>query len=117
MATKQSQAAMIRLLESAIREVGDLDTNRFFLIVRSVVATGSPPHKLSAKVLLRFLPGGEPYCCGEPGCFSNVFRDDGLDELSEFIRRKMNLQHSVFVELQVSAEYYDGISFTSHRNV
>ena len=115
MSTKQSQAELIRLLETGIREVGNLDPSRFFIIVRSVTAAGSPPHSLRASVLLRFLPGGEPYCCGEPGCYSSVFCDDGVDELGEHIRRKMNLRQTVAVDLHVDAEYYDNISFSSHR--
>ena len=114
MATKHSQAELIRLLESGIREVGDLDTRRFFIIVSNVVASGSPPHSLVASVLIRFLPDGAPYCCGEPGCYSRVFRDDGLADLGDFLRRKMNLTQSVSVELKVRTEYYDGISFSAH---
>ena len=115
MATKQSQAELIRLLETGIREVGDLEPNRFFIMVRNVVATGSPPSLLRASVLLRFLPGGEPYCCSEPGCYSSVFRDTGIDELGDYMRRKMSLHHAVSVDLHLDVEYYDDISFSSHR--
>jgi len=115
MATKQSKAELTRLLEAGIREVGDLDPRRFFIIVRNVVATGSPPSSLRASVLLRFLPGGEPYCCGEPGCYSTVFRVDGATDLGEHMRRKMNLRQTVSVDLHVEPEYYDNISFSSHR--
>lgn len=115
MSTKQSQAELIRLLEVGIREVGNLDPSRFFIIVRNVTAAGSPPHSLRASVLLRFLPSGEPYCCGEPGCYSSVFCDDGTGQLGEHIRRKMNLRQAVSVDLHVDAEYYDNISFSSHR--
>lgn len=115
MATKQSQATLIRLLESGLREVGDLDKGRFFIIVQNVVASGSPPDSLVASVSVRFLPGGAPYCCGEPSCYSRVFRDDGIADLGDFMRRKMNLRQTVSVELKVHAEYYDGISFSAHR--
>ncbi len=115
MATKQSHAELTRLLEAGIREVGDLEPNRFFIIVRNVVSTGAPPSLLRASVLLRFLPGGEPFCCGEPMCHSSVFRDDGIDELGDYMRRKMNLRQAVSVELHVDAAYDDSISFSSHR--
>ena len=114
MATKQSQAALIRLLEAGFRDVGNLDSKRFFLIVRNVAAAGSPPHTLRATVLVRFLPGGAPYCCGEPACYSRVFREDGIEELGDYVRRKMNLKQTVNVELKVCTEHYDGIAFTSH---
>lgn len=42
-----------------------------------------------------------------------MFGDAGIDDLGEYIGRKMNLQHSVAVELQVATEYYNGISFSS----
>lgn len=102
---------MIRLLESGIREVGGLQKERLFVVIRDLVANGSPPTRLRASVLLRFLPTGEPFCCGEPSCHSRVFRDEGIAELCEYMRRKMNLRHTVSVELNVSAEYYEGISF------
>ena len=113
MATKQSQAELVRLLESGIREVGGLDRRRFFIIVHNVIATGSPPERLVASVLVRFLPDGAPYCCGEPSCYSRAFRDDGIAELGDFLQRKMNLRQTVSVELKVRTEYYDGISFSA----
>lgn len=115
MATKKSQATLVRLLESGLREVGDLDKARFFVIVQNVVASGSPPDRIVASVMVRFLPGGAPYCCGEPSCYSRVFRSDGMAELGDFLRRKMNLRQTVAVELKVRSEYYDGISFSAHR--
>ncbi len=116
MTNKHSQAALIRLLESGIREVGDLDKDRFFIIVQNVVASGSPPDKIIASVSVRFLPGGAPYCCGEPGCYSRVFRDDGLEELGDFVRREMNLKQTVSVELNVYTKYYNGIRFSAHHD-
>lgn len=111
--TKQSHGALVRLLESGIREIGDLRSDRFFIIVRVVVVSGSPPTKLLASVLVRFLPAGAPFCCGEPSCYSAVFRDDGAKELGDYMRRKMNLQHTVSVALNVAAEDYDDISFSA----
>ena len=114
MTRKKSQAALIRMLEAGIRTVGELDTKRFFLLVRNVDAVGLPPHTLHASVLLRFLPDGAPFCCGEPFCHLRVLRIDGREELEDYLRRAMNLQHSVNVTLKVFAEYYDGIEFTAH---
>ena len=113
MAIKQSQAEMIRILESGIREVGDLDQRRFFIIVSNVVVKGSPPDSISASVSVRFLPDGAPYCCGEPSCYSRVFRENGLADLGEFMRRKMNLRQPVSVELNVHPIYFDGITFSA----
>ena len=106
---------MIRMLEAGIRDVGDVDPNRFCVIVRDVVVSGSPPTKLRASVLVRFLPAGEPFCCGEPACYSPVFSDEGAVELGDELRRSMKLQHTVSVDLCVDVEYYDGISFTGFR--
>ena len=111
---KHSQAALIRMLESGIREIGDLDSKRFYIVVRDVKATGSPITKLQAFVVVRFLPAGGPFCCGEPSCYSKAFRDSGSEELGDFVRRKMSLQHEVSVELKVIVEFYDGIQFSQH---
>ena len=110
MSTKQSQAELIRLLESGIREVGNLDPTRFFIIVRHVEVSGKPPNKLIGWVLVRFLPTGAPWCCGEPLCYSRVFGDSG--ELADHIGRKMNLDQEMSVELKIATEYYEGIRFT-----
>lgn len=113
MPSKQSQAELIRLLESGIREVGDLDSQQFFIIVSNVLVTGAPPENISASVSVRFLPDGAPYCCGEPGCYSRVFRENGLAELGDFMRRKMNLRQPVSVELNVHPIYFEGITFSA----
>lgn len=115
MPNKHSQSELVRLLELGIREVGDLDSERFYILVQNVVAIGKPPAKLVATVLVRFLPAGAPYCCGEPSCYSNVFRDAGARELGEFMRGKMKLRQTVDVALNILSEYYDGIKFSSHR--
>ena len=115
MATKQSKAALIRLVENAIRQVGDIPRDRFYLLVRDIKTTGSPPTHITASVLLRFLPSGAPFCCGEPDCYSRVFCESGAEELGEYIRRRMNPRHTVNVVLQCDAEYYDGIEFTAFQ--
>jgi len=113
MMTKQSKAALIQLLENGIRDVGDICSDRFYIIVRDVVVSGAPPKALVASVFVRFLPSGAPFCCGEPSCYSRVFRDDGADELGEYVRRKMDLRQTVTVQLDVSVEYFEGIEFTA----
>ncbi len=116
MPSKHSHAALIRMVEAGIREVGDLPSNRFYILVRDVKVSGSPPTSMQVSVLVRFLPSGSPYCCGEPGCYSSVFRTEGIEELGDYLRRKMNLKHSVTVELKPSVEYYDDIAFTAHSD-
>ena len=113
MPTKHSRAELIRLVESGIREVGNLSTDRFYVIVRNVTVSGSPISSVVASVLVRFLPAGAPFCCGEPACYSNVFRDDGMAELGDYLRRQMNLRQSVSVEIKLDVEYYEGIKFTA----
>lgn len=115
MSSKHSQAELIRIVESGIREVGDLDPRRFFILVRNVIASGSPPDQLKASVLVRFLPAGAPYCCGEPSCYSPVFGHNGMVELGDYVRREMHLRQTVAVELNTSVEYYDGIVFSAHK--
>ena len=112
MATKQSKAALIRLVENGIRDVGNIASNKFYVLVRDINVSGSPPNHIVASVLVRFLPSGAPFCCGEPGCYSRVFCASGAEELGEYLRRKMNLRHMVTVKLQCTAEYFDGIEFT-----
>lgn len=113
MATKKSKAALTRLIEHAIRDVSDLPRNRFYVLVRNVVVSGSPPTHIVASVLLRFLPAGAPFCCGEPGCYSHAFCDSAAEDLGEYVRRKMNLRHSVTVAVRCDVEYFDGIAFTA----
>lgn len=115
MKTKQSRAALIRLLETAIRDVGDIDSQKLYVLVRDVEASGSPPTRIVASLLVRFVPSGAPFCCGEPACYLRVFREDGAEELGDYVRRKMNLRHQVTVELEVSVEYFDGIEFAAHQ--
>lgn len=114
---KRSKAELIRLLELAIRDVGDLDSNRFYLLVRDVVATGSPPQKIVAYAMLRFLPGGQPFCCGEPACYSRAFREEGLEDLAEFVARQMNIEDEIEVELKTAVEYFPDIEFANHKSV
>jgi len=115
MATKQSKAALIRLVENAIRDVGDLPRNKFYVLVRDLDVSGSPPTHVVASVLVRFLPSGAPFCCGEPGCYSPVFCESGAEELGDYLRRKMNLRHTVTVALRSDVEYFDGIEFTAFQ--
>ena len=56
---------------------------------------GSPPTHVAASVLVGFLPSGAPFCCGEPGCYSHVFCESGAEDLGDYLRRKMNLRHTV----------------------
>ena len=114
MSKKHSQAELIRLLESGIREVGDLPKERFHVMVRAVKQSGSPPSRLVAAVVVHFLDDGKPFCCGEPACYSYVFRDAGLAELGDYVRRQMRLLQNVTVELKVDVQYFEGIEFTAH---
>jgi hypothetical protein len=115
MATKQSKAALIPLVENGIRDVGDLPPNKFYVLVRDIDVSGSPPNKIVASVLVRFLPSGVPFCCDEPGCYSRVFCDSGADELGDYLRRKMNLRQTVTVELRCAVEYFDNFEFTAFQ--
>ena len=113
MSTKQSKAALIRLIETGIRDVGDIPEDRLYVLVSDIDVSGSPPKEITAYVSVRFLPSGEPFCCGQPGCCSEVLRDSRSQELEEYLRRKMNLRHTVNVKLRCTVEYYDGIQFTA----
>ena len=115
MATKQSKAALIRLVENGIRDVGDIPRDKFYVLVRDIDVSGSPLTHVVASVLVRFLPSGEPFCCGESGCYSRVFCNSGAEELGDYLRRKMNLRHTVTVELRCAVEYVDGIEFTAFQ--
>lgn len=111
MATKQSRAALIRLVETGLRDVGSISSDKFFVLVRDINVSGSPPSHIVAAVLVRFLPAGAPFCCGEPGCYSRVFIE--TEELGDYLRRRMNFRHSVRIELNCTVEYFDGIEFTA----
>ncbi len=104
---------MIRLVETGIREVGNIPSNELYVLVRDIGVRGSPPREIVASVLVWFLPAGEPFCCGEPGCYSRVFSGTGAQELGDYLQRKMNLRHTVNVRLQCSVEYLGVIEFTA----
>ena len=116
MQSRKSRAELIRLLELAIREVGNLDSTRFYVVVRDVEVVGSPPERLVAWAMVRFLPAGAPFCCGEPACYSRAFREEGRVELGEFVARRMNIEHEIDVELKTAAEYFPDIEFEMHKD-
>lgn len=115
MATKHSKAVLVRLIEDAIRDVGDVSRKKVYVLVREIEVSGSPPIHIIASVLIRFLPTGAPFCCGEPGCYSRVFCDSCSEELGDYVRRRMNLRHTVRVTLHFDVEYFDGIEFTAFQ--
>ena len=113
MATKRSASELRQLLANAIDVVGDIPRDRLHVNVRDVEAHGRPPEHLTASVLVRFLPTGSPFCCGEPACYSRVFDEHVWEELGDQLRRDMGLKQRVTVQLDVEVEYYDGIVFTA----
>ena len=113
MRNKQSTAALARLLECAIESVGDIPRDRLYVSVREVEACGRPLHLVTASVLVRFLPMGAPFCCGEPVCYSRIFSEETWDELGDQIRREMGLRQRVNVRLDIAVEYFEGIEFTA----
>jgi hypothetical protein len=113
MKSKQSKAALIRLVESGIQDVGNIPSDKLYVLVRDIDVSASPPTDITAFVSIRFLPTGAPFCCGEPFCYSPVFSENGAEELDDYLRRKMNLQHAVHVKLKCEVEYFDGIEFTA----
>ena len=109
--SKHSQSSLVRLLENAIRDVGDIDSKKLYVLVRHVETKGSPPESLDVDVLVRFLAAGSPFCCGEPLCHSRAFGSAGGVEMGEYVARKMNLDQEVSVRLKVDVEYSDGVKF------
>ena len=105
---------MIRLVEEAIRNVGEIPRDRLYVLVRDVQITGSPPRQIAAAVVVRFLPAGAPFCCGEPLCYSSAFTEQGHEEIGEYLRRKMGLRHALVFKCDTTVEYYDGIEFTAY---
>jgi len=113
MPTKHSKAELIRLLEAGIREEGNLDPAHFFVLVRDVIASGSPPEKIIGYVVLRFLPAGSPFCCGEPLCHLNLLGSEGQGRLGEWLQREMGITQCIDVELKIKPEYGSGVEFKS----
>ncbi len=114
MATKHSKAEIIRLVESAIDDVGG--TPKLNIMVRDVLVSGSPPERITAFVIVRFLESAGPFCCGEPGCYSKAFSSSGEIEMVEFLQRKMNLRHDISLTLKTEVDYAPGVKFTQHGN-
>jgi hypothetical protein len=115
MNSKQTEAALVRLVEEGFAQVGQLPPHRFSLLVSGIEATGVPPTHLKVFATLFFLKGGEPFCCGVPGCYSTMFWASD-DRLGEFLRSPLHLQHEVTVEIQTSTVYYEGLRFTAFGN-
>lgn len=48
MRTKRAKAALLQLVDAAIRRQLDIDPSRYYLLVRDIVATGSLPTAVNA---------------------------------------------------------------------
>ncbi len=105
MKTKQSAAALVRLVETAL---GDDAPKGIRPIVTQIHAMGSPPNKVGASVAVFFLPEGAPFCCGESFCHMPVLLRP--QRIAERLRRDMNLSadHELDIEFTVTAHYYPG---------
>jgi len=112
MKSKQAEAALIRMVEEGFAEISDLRADRFKVIVTRVQSPHSPPDHVMASATLFFLKGGEPFCCGEPGCHSEIFTSNE-SRLGDYLRARMHLEHHVTVMVKVSTVYYEGIQFTA----
>jgi len=97
MTSKRSKAEIIRLVEAAIEDVGG--TPKLNVMVRDVKVSGSPPEKIIAKVIVRFLKDAGPYCCGEPTCYSNAFTTNGEIEIGDFLRSNFKPKSTMRQEL------------------
>jgi hypothetical protein len=114
MTTKRGEAALVRMIEEGVAELGQLPTQRFSFLVTSAEAVGSPPRLVRASATLFFLKSGGPFCCGEPGCYSELFIRPG-EVLGDYLRTRMSLRQSVGVELKVTTVYDKGIVFAAIR--
>ena len=116
MAAANSRSKYTRVVEEAIRDTANLPPGKFYVLVRGVRAVGSPPSHLAADVLIRFLPDGAPFCCGEPGCYSRVFQEGGTEELAESVRRRLKLRQPLTIRLNCDVQYFEGIEFTAFQS-
>jgi hypothetical protein len=110
MRSKKSKAELIRLVEAGIEEVGG--TEKLSLLVRDLIVKGSPPDKFTIFLTVRFLSGAAPFCCGEPACYSKLFSTKGEQQLAEYLRREMNLDQDISLDIKSDVQYFDGIEFT-----
>lgn len=110
--TKQSQAELHRLVEQAISEICETTSHNLWFCVDEVQAKGKPPHRLNVWATLHFLPGGPPFCCGEPRCHLWLFGVK-LAQVGEHIQRAMGLKQKVTVNFkdQIGVNYHDGVNF------
>lgn len=112
MSAKRSQHELKRLVEEAIAAMCDLPRPGLWLCVDAVEASGQPPERLRVWATLHFLPGGSPFCCGEPGCHLGLW-GGRLVQVADHIRRAMHLRQPLKVELsgQVRVNYHAAVKF------
>jgi hypothetical protein len=112
MSADNDEATLIRLIEEGISQIAKLSAHRFRFVVDSVERLTSPRLRLKADATLFFLRSGEPFCCGEPGCYSEVFlRPNEL--LGEFLSTHSQVRGPMTIALETTPAYFEGIRFTA----
>ena len=108
----RSQRELARLVEAAVTEICQLPRERFWFVVKNVVAHGHPPERLEVWATLHFLTAGSPFCCGEPGCHMGL-RGERLERVGDHVRRAMGLEQRVTVEFgkRNRVEYHEEVRF------
>ncbi len=110
--SKRSAHELKRLVEAAVEAACDLKGRGLWFCVEEVLASGQPTERLTVWATLHFMPTDHPFCCGEPECHLGLRKR--RQDINDHVRRAMKLRQVVSVEFgNVSANYHDGIRFTS----
>lgn len=107
---KRSRHEFKRLVENAVNDVCRLPRPGLFFCVSEFFTKGFPIEEIHVLAALHFTSEGSPFCCGEPLCFLSC-GDSWLEDIGNHVRRAMNLQHSLTVELEIKPIYHGDVEF------
>ena len=108
---KRSKQALVRLVELAMREVGQFADRGVWLCVDELEASGQPVERIRAWATLHFLPAGSPFDSDDPDLWVWPLRD----EAAEFLRVQMGLLQPVRLEwAAVRGVVHPGVAFVGN---
>ena len=106
--TKQSKHELVRLIETAAREVGRFTERGVWLCVDEVRASGQPVERIRACATVHFLPVGSPFDTDDPDLCVYPIRSN----VAEWLGREMGISHPIdFDWASVGRVVHDGVLF------
>ena len=114
--TKQSKHELIRLVETAAREVGRFDDRGVWLCVDELEASGRPIEHIRAWATVHFLPAGSPFDTDDADLWAHPIRAG----MAEWLGRALGVSQPINFEWAgcLGRVVHDGVGFrgsSGHR--